>query len=90
MKLAQNTNEKRKVFVRKFQTSEQQNALNTAAEFLTDAELQNEAEVAVVRIARHTRGNFPQETKAVLLKVVNSQNGEVSNDARRYLKEIDK
>ncbi len=89
MKLAQNTGEKRMILsgISNIRTV---NALNTAASFLTDTDLKNEAEVAIVRIARHTRGNFPQKTKAVLLKVVNSKNNEVSNDARRYLKEIDK
>ena len=88
MKLAQNVNEKRMVLsgISSIRTV---NALNTAANFLADTELKNEAEVAVIRIARHTRGNFPQETKAILLKVVNSKNGEVSNDAKRFLKEID-
>lgn len=89
MKLAQNAGEKRMVLsgISNIRTV---NALNSVANFLTDTELKNEAEVAVVRIARHTRGNFPQETKAVLLKVVDSKNSEVSNDARRFLKEIEK
>ncbi|MBC8182903.1 HEAT repeat domain-containing protein [candidate division KSB1 bacterium] len=89
MKLAQNAGEKRMVLsgISNIRTV---NALNSVANFLTDTELKNEAEVAVVRIARHTRGNFPQETKAVLLKVVDSKNSEVSTDARRFLKEIEK
>jgi HEAT repeat protein len=89
MKLAKQVNEKRMVLsgISNIRTM---NALSIAEFYLNNAELKNEAEVAVVEIARHTRGNFPQETKAVLLKVIDSQNSEVSNDARRYLKEIDK
>jgi len=89
MGLAQNTNEKRMVLsgISKIRSI---NALNTAASYLTDNKLKNEAEVAVIKIAGRTRHDFPQETRAVLLKVVDSKNNEVNNDARRYLKEIDK
>jgi HEAT repeat protein len=89
MKLAKQVNEKRMVLsgISNIRTM---NALSIAEFYLNNPELKNEAEVAVVEIARHTRGNFPQETKAVLLKIIDSQNSEVSNDARRYLKEIDK
>jgi len=89
MKLAKNTGEKR-LALSGISNIRTVNALNTAASFLTDTELKNEAEVAVIRIADRIRRNFPKETKAVLLKVVDSKNSEVSSRARRYLKEIDK
>ena len=89
MNLASSSNEKKMVLsgISNIRTL---NALNTAAKFLTEADLKAEAEVAIIKIARYTRGNFPDETKAVLLKVVDSTNNEVRNDAFRYLNEINK
>ena len=90
MNLASNANEK-KMVLSGISNVRTPRALNTAAKYLTEADLKAEAEVAVVKIARSTRSNFPEETKAVLLKVVDStDNNEVRNDAMRYLKEIDK
>jgi len=90
MELAQHANEKKMVLsgLSNVRTPE---ALKLTAAYLSDATLKEEAEVALIRIAGRTRGNFPAETKEVLLKVIKSTtNKEVMEDARRYLEEMAK
>jgi len=64
-------------------------ALQTAAEYLEDTTLQQEAELAVVKIAGAIRRSHAKEVKAVLQKVVqNTKSDSVREEAQKMLKRI--
>jgi HEAT repeat protein len=65
-------------------------ALQMAAEYLEDATLQQEAELAVVKIAEAVRSSQPQQVKDVLQKVIqNTKSDSVREDAQKVLKKIE-
>ncbi|MHC4192791.1 MAG: HEAT repeat domain-containing protein [Planctomycetota bacterium] len=78
MQLAPNENEKKAV-LSGLANIGTLGALQMAADYLGNENLQQEAEVAVVRIAEGTLGSHPQQTKAVLQKVIQTS----QNDSRR-------
>ena len=64
-------------------------ALEMAAGYLQDNDLQAEAEAAVVRIAESTRADHPQQTKAALQKVLEtSKNDELRERAQKLIGQI--
>jgi len=64
-------------------------ALQMAAAYLQDKTLQQEAEAAVVRIAERTRAGHPQETRAVLQKVIQiSKDDSVRRQAHKLIEKI--
>jgi len=69
MSLASNTSEKRMV-LSGLANVKSIGALEMAAAYLQDKSLQQEAEVAVVKIATATSGSYPAESKAALQKVI--------------------
>jgi len=65
-------------------------AFQMAAGYLEDSALQQEAQAAVVKIAESTHGSHPQQTKAVLLKVVRiSKNDSLRQRAQELIKQIE-
>lgn len=65
-------------------------ALQMAAGYLEDKDLQQEAEVAVVRIAEGTAGDHGEETKAALLKVIqSSKNESVRQQAQQVVDKLE-
>jgi HEAT repeat protein len=65
-------------------------AMQMAAEYLEDAELQQEAELSVVKIAAFIRRSHAQEVNAVLQKIVqNTKSDLVREGAQRILKKVD-
>jgi len=88
MQLAPNVDEKRMVLsglanLRTFA------ALQMAATYLEDNSLQQEAEVAVVKIADGTRGSHPQQTKAMLQKLIQiSRDDSLRQNARKLIEQI--
>jgi len=66
-------------------------ALEMAASYLQDTALQQEAEVAVVKIAEGIYTNHPQQTNDVLNKIIQtSKNDSLRQKAQEILKTIDK
>jgi len=64
-------------------------ALEMAAGYLQDSDLQAEAQAAVVRIAESTRADHPQQTKAALQKVLEtSKNDELRERAQKMIDQI--
>ncbi|HUW19953.1 MAG TPA: ThuA domain-containing protein [Sedimentisphaerales bacterium] len=64
-------------------------ALETAGDYLQDAALQQEAGAAVVRIAESTRAGHPQQTKAVLQKLIEiSANDSLRQQAQKLMDQI--
>jgi len=64
-------------------------ALEMAGRFLDDMDLQQEAAVAILRIAEGTKDSNPQQTRAVLEKVLRaSQNESVRKQASKLIKQI--
>jgi HEAT repeat protein len=64
-------------------------ALKIAAAYLEDMDLQQEAEVAVVKIAGSTAGSYPAESKAVLQKVIRiSKNDFLREQAQEQINQI--
>jgi len=88
MRLAPNMNEKKMVLsgltsVRTFV------ALQMAAGYLRNKDLQPEAEVAVVKIAEGASGSHPQQTKGVLQKIIKtSKNDSLCRQARKLIEQI--
>ena len=88
MHLAPNVNEKKTVLsalanIKTFA------ALQMAADYLQDKALQQEAEVAVVRIAEGTYSSHPQKTKTVLQEVIQiSKDDSVRRQARKLIEQI--
>jgi hypothetical protein len=65
-------------------------ALQTAAGYLDDSALREEAEAAVVRLAESTRAGHPQQTKAALQKVIEvSKNDSLRQQAQELIKQIE-
>lgn len=69
MELASNVSEK-KMVLSGLATIKSLAALVMAAAYLQDKSLQQEAEVAVVKIAEATGGSYPAESKAALQKII--------------------
>ena len=69
MSLASNISEK-KMVLSGLATIKSLSALKMAAPYLEDKALQQEAEVAVVKIAEATGGSYPAESKAALQKII--------------------
>jgi len=66
-------------------------ALEMAASYLQDKTLQQEAEVAVVKIAEGTFESHPQQTKDILNKIIQtSKNDSLRQQARKILNQIKK
>ncbi len=64
-------------------------ALEMAAAYLEDKSLQQEAEVAVVKIAQATGGSYPAESKAALQKIIQiSKNDFLRKQAQELLNRI--
>ncbi len=64
-------------------------ALQMAATYLEDKDLQQEAEVAVVKIAETTIGSNPVESKAALQKVIQiSKNEFLRNQAQKLMSQV--
>jgi cell division protein FtsB len=64
-------------------------ALEMTAVYLEDKSLQQEAEVAVVKIAEATLGSYPAESKAALQKVIQiSKNDFLRKQAQELLNRI--
>ena len=64
-------------------------ALEMAASYLEDKDLQQEAEVAVVKIAETTIGGSPAESKAALQKVIQiSKNEFLREQAKKLISQI--
>ncbi len=64
-------------------------ALEMAGRFLDDMDLQQEAAVAVLRIAEGTKDSHPEQTRGVLEKVLRaSQNDSVRKQASKLIKQI--
>ncbi|MBN2089921.1 HEAT repeat domain-containing protein [candidate division KSB1 bacterium] len=88
MGLATEANEKRMVLsgISKVKSV---GALEMAAKYLDDAELQQEAEIAAVKIAPLTREQAPDKTKEVLAKVIQvTKNNELKQNAQRMLERM--
>jgi HEAT repeat protein len=89
MELAPNVSEKRMVLsglanVKSFA------ALQMAADYLEDSALQQEAEVAAVKVAESTHGSHPKQTRAVLQRVIQtSKNDSVRQRAQELIKQIE-
>jgi len=65
-------------------------ALYTASEYLKDNEMQEEAGVAMVKIAESTRDSHPQQTKMLLKMVLQkSKSDSLRDQAQELLEEID-
>jgi len=66
-------------------------ALEMAASYLQDKALQQEAEVAVVKIAEGTYGSYSQRTKDVISKIIQTtKNDSLRQQARKILNQIKK
>ena len=90
MSLAPSANEKRGV-LSALANIKSSGALQMADGYLQDKDLQQEAEVAVVRIAEGTAENHPRETRQALQKVIrSSKNQSVQQQARQLMDNIDK
>jgi HEAT repeat protein/type 1 glutamine amidotransferase len=88
MRLAPNENEKKAV-LSGLANIKTLGALQMAADYLGDENLQQEAEVAVLRIAEGTLGSHPQQTKAVLQKVIQtSKDDALRQQARKLIEGI--
>lgn len=89
MSLAPSVNEKRGV-LSALANVKSYGALKMAADYLEDKDLQQEAEVAVVRVAGGTAGNHPAETKAMLQKVIrSSKNESVRKQAQQVIDKME-
>ncbi|MHC4618791.1 MAG: family 16 glycoside hydrolase [Planctomycetota bacterium] len=90
MKLASNASEKR-VVLSGLANVESFAALQLSANYLEDRSLKQEAEAAVVRIAEATHASHPQQTKAVLQKVVRlCKNESLRQQAQKIIEQIEK
>jgi HEAT repeat protein len=88
MSLASNTSEK-KMVLSGLANMELLAALQMAAAYLEDKSLQQEAEVAVVKIAEATLGSYPAESKAALQKIIQiSKNDFLRKQAQELLNRI--
>jgi len=89
MKLAPDAGEKRKV-LSGLANTKSLNALQMAAEYLDDETLFREAEFAVVKIAADINKDFPQQTKELLNKIVQtSKNDSLSQQAKELINQIE-
>jgi HEAT repeat protein len=88
MSLASNTSEK-KMVLSGLANIKSLAALQMAAAYMEDKNLQQEAEVAVVKIAEATLGSYPAESKAALQKVIQiSKNDFLRKQAQELLNRI--
>ena len=90
--LAANTNEK-KMVLSGISNIGSMAALEVASTYLEDPALRQEAEVAVVRIAKDVSGSNPENTKKVLEKVIQITNSDSLphiSDARQMLTRIER
>jgi HEAT repeat protein len=88
MEWAREANEKRMVLSGISQVNSV-GALEMAAKYLDDAELQQEAEIAALKIAPMTREQAPDKTKEVLKKIVQvTKNSELQQNAQRMLERM--
>ena len=89
MKLASDAGEKKRVLSGLGNLSSLE-ALELAAEYLTDKALQAEAEAAVIEIADDTRITYPEESKKALEQVLTiTENDSHRERAEKVLKSID-
>ena len=66
-------------------------ALRMAADYLEDKALYSEAEIAVVKIAAAAHGSNPQQTRAVLQKVIQiSKNDSLRQQAQEVINQIER
>ncbi len=90
MALAPNVNEKRAV-LSGLANVESLEALQMAEGYLDDAELAPEAESAIIKITENTDERYPEETKAVLQKVLGqTKNEEVRRQAQWRLRRLER
>lgn len=88
MHLAPNVNEK-KTILSALANIKTFAALQMAADYLQDKALQQEAEVAVVRIAEGTYSSHPQKTKTIIQEVIQiSKDDSVRRQARKLIEQI--
>ena len=88
MKLASNVNEKRMV-LSGLASVHSLSALEMSAKYLKNKELQEEAEVAIVKIADRIRRDHPDKAKATLNKVLDkSKNEQNRKDAQKIIDRI--
>jgi HEAT repeat protein len=88
MELASNVSEK-KMVLSGLATIKTLAALEMTAAFMEDKSLQQEAEVAVVKIAEATVGSYPAESKAALQKVIQaSKNDFLRKKAQELISKI--
>jgi len=86
MDMATEVNEKRMVLsgLARVQSFD---AMQMAAAYLDDKSLQQEAEVAVVALARYTMRSHPQETRAIIEKVAKmTQNKSLQRQVQRFIR----
>ncbi len=84
MTLAPDTNEKMRV-LSGLANTKSLGALQLSADYLQDETLLREAEIAVVKIAESIYENFPQQTRDVLEKIVQTTNNDL---LRQQAKEV--
>jgi hypothetical protein len=85
MELASNVSEK-KMVLSGLATIKTLAALVMASAYLEDKALQQEAEVAVVKIAEATGGSYPAESKAALQKIIQISKNEFLRKKAEELK----
>jgi HEAT repeat protein len=88
MNLAPNVNEKRMV-LSGLSNLHSLSALEMAKDYFNDNDLKQEAEVAAVKIAGNIRRRYPQKTKEILVKVIDtSTNERIKWDAQGIINDI--
>jgi len=88
--LATNSSEKRMV-LSELATVKSYAGLKMAATYLDDDELKQEAEVAIVKIAKDIFASCPQTCKEILSKIIaTTSNGSIKKQASRIVRQIDK
>ena len=84
MALAPNADEKKKVLSGLANTKSLE-SLTMAAEYLDDIDLHQEAQLTVVKVAQGIFGSYPEQTKAVLTKLMS---GTKQDDLRQQAQEV--
>jgi hypothetical protein len=89
MDLTPNTSEKRRV-LSGLANVKSPAALEAAASYLDDGSLQQEAEVAVIKIAESIYGSYPDKTKDILQRLIQSSKSDsIRQRARKVIHQIE-
>jgi len=90
LSLAANADEKKKVLSGLANTRSLE-SLMVAAEYLNDIALYQEAELTVLKIAQGICGSYPEQTKAVLKKIVaGTKQDEIRQQSQEVMNQIDR